>query len=200
MKVEPLSLPGVSRVTLDVFRDERGAFMETWQARKYADGGINHDFVQDNWSESRRGVLRGLHYQITQPQGKLVAVVAGEIFDVVVDLRRASPTFGGWISETLSSERGSALWVPPGFAHGFYVVSARATVLYKCTDYYRPEAERTLRWDDPALAITWPIPAGKKPILSAKDAAGTPLADAEIFVQDPAHRPVLRWPRPQATG
>jgi dTDP-4-dehydrorhamnose 3,5-epimerase len=160
MNVEPLALPGVSRVTLDVFRDERGAFMETWQARKYAACGIDHDFVQDNWSESRRGVLRGLHYQLTQPQGKLVAVVAGEIFDVVVDLRRSSPTFGQWVSEILSAERGAALWVPPGFAHGFYVTSERATVLYKCTDYYQPAGERTLRWDDPQLAVAWPLPSG----------------------------------------
>lgn len=197
MKVEQLPLPGVARVTLDVFRDERGAFMETWQARKYAAFGIDCEFVQDNWSESRAGVLRGLHYQLTQPQGKLVAVVAGEIFDVVVDLRRSSPTFGQWISENLSAERGSALWVPPGFAHGFYVMSERATVLYKCTDFYQPGSERTLRWDDPDLAIAWPLVPGTQPILSAKDARGVCLAEAEVFEQDPASI-VLQWPRSYA--
>jgi dTDP-4-dehydrorhamnose 3,5-epimerase len=195
MKVEPLPLSGVARVTHDVFRDERGAFMETWQSRKYAASGIDHDFVQDNWSESRRGVLRGLHYQLHQPQGKLVAVVAGEIFDVVVDLRRSSTTYGQWISETLSAERGAALWVPPGFAHGFYVVSDRATVLYKCTDYYQPTSERTLRWDDPQLAIAWPLAPGARPILSTKDAQGACLAEAEVFGRDPAAGVVLQWPR-----
>lgn len=198
MKVEPLALSGVSRVTHDVFRDERGAFMETWQSRKYASAGIDHDFVQDNWSESRRGVLRGLHYQLNRPQGKLVAVVAGEIFDVVVDLRRNSPTFGQWLSETLSAERGSALWVPPGFAHGFYVVSDRATVLYKCTDYYHPDSERTLRWDDPQLAIVWPLAPQARPILSQKDAEGRCLAEAEVFDRDPASGLVWQWPRSRA--
>lgn len=198
MKVEQLPLPGIALVTLDVFRDERGAFMETWQARKYAANGIQHEFVHDNWSESRRGVLRGLHYQLTQPQGKLVAVVSGEIFDVVVDLRRASPTFGQWLSETLSAERGSALWVPPGFAHGFYVMSERATVLYKCTDFYQPGSERTLRWDDPALDIIWPLAPGTKPILSPKDAKGFCLAEAEVFEQDPARTAVLQWPKSRA--
>lgn len=198
MKVEPLPLPGIARVTLDVFRDERGAFMETWQARKYAACGIDREFVQDNWSESRRGVLRGLHYQLTHPQGKLVAVVSGEIFDVVVDVRRSSRTFGRWISETLSADRGSALWVPPGFAHGFYVMSDRATVLYKCTDFYQPGSERTLRWDDPELAITWPLAPGIQPILSPKDAAGSTLADAEVFAQDPGKSPLLQWPRSRA--
>lgn len=198
MNVEPLPLPGVFRVTLDVFRDDRGAFMETWQARKYATCGIDHDFVQDNWSESRRGVLRGLHYQLTQPQGKLVAVVAGEIFDVVVDVRRSSPTFGQWVSETLSADRGSALWVPPGFAHGFYVVSDRATVLYKCTDYYQPGSERTLLWNDPQLAIVWPLAPGAQPILSAKDAKGACLAEADVFEQDPVKSPVMQWPRSRA--
>ena len=198
MKFEPLRLAGIARVTHDVFRDERGAFMETWHARKYATGGIDHDFVQDNWSESRRGVLRGLHYQLTQPQGKLVAVVAGEIFDVVVDLRRNSPTFGQWISETLSADSGAAFWVPPGFAHGFYVTSERATVLYKCTNFYHPAGERTLRWDDPELAIAWPLVDGQPPILSQKDAAGKVLADADCYEDDPAKAWVLQWPRSRA--
>lgn len=198
MNVEPLPLSGISRVTLDVFRDERGAFMETWQSRKYAACGIDYEFVQDNWSESRHGVLRGLHYQLTHPQGKLVAVVAGEIFDVVVDMRRSSPTFGQWISETLSAERGAALWVPPGFAHGFYVMSERATVLYKCTDFYQPGSERTLLWDDPALGITWPIAPGRQPILSPKDAKGLCLAEADAFERDPAKSPILQWPKSRA--
>ena len=182
MKFEPLALSGVVHIELDVFRDGRGAFMETWQSEKYAAGGIADSFVQDNWSESAQGVLRGLHYQVQQPQGKLVAVVSGAIFDVVVDLRRSSPTFGRWVSERLSSERGSALWVPPGFAHGFFVESERATVLYKCTDFYAPAHERTIRWDDPGLAIDWPLPPGTTPNLSPKDAKGLFVKDAETFV------------------
>lgn len=181
MNFERLNLPGVVRVTLDAFRDDRGAFMETWQSRKFANAGIAGPFVQDNWSESRKGVLRGLHYQLVQPQGKLVAVVAGTIFDVVVDVRRSSPTFGRWLAEPLSSERAVALWVPPGFAHGFYVTSERATVLYKCTDFYAPPHERTIRWNDPALAIDWPLPKGASPLVSPKDAAGKLLDDAETF-------------------
>jgi dTDP-4-dehydrorhamnose 3,5-epimerase len=181
MKFERLNLPGVVRVTLDIFRDDRGAFMETWQSRKFADAGIAGPFVQDNWSESRKSVMRGLHYQLVQPQGKLVAVVAGTIFDVVVDVRRSSPTFGRWLAEPLSSERAVALWVPPGFAHGFYVTSERATVLYKCTDFYAPSHNRTIRWNDPALAIDWPLPEGAGPLVSPKDAAGKLLDEAETF-------------------
>ena len=181
MKFDPLALQDVMRVTLDVFRDDRGAFMETWHGQKFTASGIPGPFVQDNWSESRKGVLRGLHYQVQQPQGKLVAVVDGSIFDVVVDLRRSSPTFGRWLAEPLSSDRAVALWVPPGFAHGFYVVSDRAVVLYKCSDFYAPAHERTLRWDDADLAIDWPMPAGSTPIVSAKDAAGKFLKDADKF-------------------
>jgi dTDP-4-dehydrorhamnose 3,5-epimerase len=181
MKFEPLALPDVVRVTLDVFRDDRGAFMETWQSRTFADSGIAGPFVQDNWSESKKGVLRGLHYQIVQPQGKLIAVVQGTIFDVVADMRRSSPTFGRWLAEPLSSDRAVALWVPPGFAHGFYVTSERATVLYKCTDFYAPPHERTIRWDDPHLAIDWPVPRGAVPIVSVKDAGGKLFKDAETF-------------------
>jgi dTDP-4-dehydrorhamnose 3,5-epimerase len=181
MKFEPLTLSGVIRVTLDVFRDDRGAFMETWQSRTFTDAGISGPFFQDNWSESKTGVLRGLHYQVVQPQGKLVAVVAGTIFDVVVDMRRSSPTFGRWLAETLSSERAVALWVPPGFAHGFYVTSERATVLYKCTDFYAPAHERTIRWNDPDLGIAWPRSADGTPTVSAKDAAGKFFKDADTF-------------------
>jgi dTDP-4-dehydrorhamnose 3,5-epimerase len=181
MKFEPLSLPGVVRVTLDVFRDERGAFMETWHGGKFAEAGIAGPFVQDNWSESSRNVLRGLHYQVVQPQGKLVAVVNGAIFDVVVDLRRSSSTFGRWLAEPLSSDSAVALWVPPGFAHGFFVTSERAVVLYKCSDLYAPVHERTIRWNDPALAIGWPLPTGASPIVSAKDAAGKFFKEADTF-------------------
>ena len=181
MKFEPLELPGVIRVTLDVFRDDRGAFMEIWHGDKYTSGGIAGPFVQDNWSESRKGVLRGLHYQVVQPQGKLVAVVDGAIFDVVVDLRRSSPTFGRWLAEPLASDRATALWVPPGFAHGFFVMSERAVVLYKCSDFYAPAHERTLHWNDPELKIGWPIAEGETPIVSAKDAAGKPFKDADTF-------------------
>lgn len=181
MKFTPLALAGVIRVELDVFRDARGAFMETWHAHKYAEGGISAPFVQDNWSESTKGVLRGLHYQVQQPQGKLVAVVSGAIFDVVVDLRRSSPSFGKWLAEPLSAERGSALWVPPGFAHGFYAQSERATVLYKCTDFYAPAYERCIRWDDPDLAIDWPMKAGSAPNVSPKDAQGKLFKDADTF-------------------
>lgn len=181
MKFTPLALPGIIRVELDVFRDARGAFMETWHAKKYAEGGITLPFVQDNWSESSKGVLRGLHYQVQQPQGKLVAVVSGAIFDVVVDLRKSSPTFGKWLAEPLSAERGAALWVPPGFAHGFYAQSERATVLYKCTDFYAPGFERCIRWDDPDLAIGWPIEADETPLVSPKDAQGKAFKDADTF-------------------
>jgi dTDP-4-dehydrorhamnose 3,5-epimerase len=180
MKFEPLALTGVMRVSLDVFRDDRGAFMETWHHQKYNEGGIVGPFVQDNWSESRKGVLRGLHYQVIQPQGKLVAVVDGSIYDVVVDLRRSSPSYGKWLAEPLSASGATALWVPPGFAHGFYVASDRAVVLYKCSDFYAPAHERTLRWDDPALGIQWPT-GGVQPVVSAKDAAGKLLKDADTF-------------------
>jgi dTDP-4-dehydrorhamnose 3,5-epimerase len=181
MKFEPLALSGIVRVTLDVFRDHRGAFMETWQSQKFADSGIAGPFVQDNWSESTKNVLRGLHYQVVRPQGKLVAVVDGSIFDVAVDLRRSSPTFGHWLAEPLSSKAATALWIPPGFAHGFFVTSERAVVLYKCSDFYAPAHERTIRWNDPDLAIDWPIGAPTEPIVSAKDAAGKLLKEADAF-------------------
>lgn len=181
MKFEPLDLPGIVRVTLDVFRDRRGAFMETWQSWKFADSGIPGPFVQDNWSESTKNVLRGLHYQVVRPQGKLVAVVDGAIFDVVVDLRRSSPTFGRWLAEPLSSTAATVLWIPPGFAHGFFVTGERAVVLYKCSDFYAPAHERTIRWNDPELAIDWPTAAGSEPIVSAKDAAGKLFKDADTF-------------------
>jgi dTDP-4-dehydrorhamnose 3,5-epimerase len=179
MKVSPTALPDVKLIEPRVFGDDRGFFFESWNRRALAAAGIDADFVQDNHSHSARGVLRGLHYQIEHAQGKLVRVVVGEVFDVAVDLRRSSPTFGRWIGVTLSATNKHALWVPPGFAHGFVVVSATADFLYKTTDYWYPAHERTLLWNDPALGIAWPL-AGP-PTIAAKDAAGTPLAAAETY-------------------
>lgn len=166
-----------------VFADDRGFFMETYQRQKFRENGIKADFVQDNHSHSRRGTLRGLHYQLKQPQGKLVRVVAGEVYDVCVDLRRGSPTFGQWTGYTLSAENKRQLWIPPGFAHGFYVLSEWADVIYKATQFYAPEWERTLLWNDPDLGIEWPLVGGKMPIISAKDAKGIPLKKAEVYEQ-----------------
>lgn len=181
MQFEPLAIADVVLVRPQVFGDERGFFMEAWEQRKFAAGGIAVDFVQDNHSRSVRHTLRGLHYQIRQPQGKLVRALSGVIFDVAVDLRRRSATFGRWVGVELSEENKNMLWVPPGFAHGFLVLSETADVLYKCTDYYAPTAERSIRWDDPQLAVKWPLPAGAAPRLSAKDAAGTAFSAAEYF-------------------
>ena len=171
MNVSATDLDGVKLIEPQVFGDDRGFFMESWNARTFAAAGLDATFVQDNHSRSRKGVLRGLHYQIEHAQGKLVRCAAGEVFDVVVDLRRTSPTFGRAIGLTLSGENRRMLWVPPGFAHGFLVMSEFADFLYKTTDYWYPEHERTLLWNDAALGIAWPI-AGA-PILTAKDAAGT---------------------------
>jgi dTDP-4-dehydrorhamnose 3,5-epimerase len=179
MQVTPTALPDVLLVEPRVFGDDRGFFYESWNRRAFAAAGIAADFVQDNHSRSRRGVLRGLHYQIERAQGKLVRAVAGEVFDVVVDLRRSSPAFGRSLAVVLSAANRRMLWVPPGFAHGFLVLSEDAEFLYKTTDYWFPEHERTLLWSDPALAIDWPL-AGP-PILAAKDAAGTPLAGADTY-------------------
>jgi dTDP-4-dehydrorhamnose 3,5-epimerase len=162
-----------------VFGDARGFFLESWNARTFAEAGLPATFVQDNHSRSPRRVLRGLHYQIVQPQGKLVRVVAGEVFDVAVDLRRASPTFGRWVGERLSGDNKRILWIPPGFGHGFLVLSESADFLYKTTDYYAPEHERVIAWNDPDLAITWPLEGA--PTLSARDAVGARLRDAEVF-------------------
>lgn len=180
MHVRPTALPDVLVVDPDVFGDERGFFMESWNERAFTRAGIDARFVQDNHSRSRRGVLRGLHYQISQAQGKLVRVVAGEVYDVAVDMRRASPTFGRAVGERLSAANKRMLWIPPGFAHGFLVLSEVADFLYKATAYYAPEHERTLKWDDPQLAIAWPL-ADIVPLVSAKDAAGLPLAEAEAY-------------------
>jgi dTDP-4-dehydrorhamnose 3,5-epimerase len=163
-----------------VFADERGFFFESFNARTFREAtGVDCSFVQDNHSRSQRGVLRGLHYQVRQAQGKLIRVIAGEVYDVAVDIRRGSPTFGQWNGVQLSAENKRQLWLPEGFAHGFLVLSEFAELLYKTTDYYAPAHERCIRWDDPALAIDWPL-AGA-PQLSAKDRAGLALADAELF-------------------
>jgi len=180
VKVTPTAIPGVLLVEPRVFGDARGFFFESWNRRAFAEAvGGDVEFVQDNHSASERNVLRGLHYQVRQAQGKLVRVIAGEVYDVAVDLRRSSPTFGKWIGERLSADNRRMLWVPAGLAHGFLVVSERAEFLYKTTDYYAPEHERSLLWNDPALAIDWPL-AGA-PLLKPRDAAGTPLAQAETF-------------------
>ena len=180
MKAIPTAIAEVLVIEPAVFGDARGAFFESWNRRAFSKlAGRDVDFVQDNHSVSARGVLRGLHYQLHQPQGKLVRVVAGEVFDVVVDLRRSSPTFGRWVGETLSAQNRRMMWVPEGFAHGFLVLSDLAEFLYKTTDYYAPEHERTLLWNDPAIGVTWPLDGA--PVLKPKDAAGTPLASAETF-------------------
>ncbi len=180
MKAVPTAIADVLVIEPKVFGDARGFFFESWNRRDFARlAGRDVEFVQDNHSLSARNVLRGLHYQLRQPQGKLVRVVSGEVFDVVVDLRRSSPTFGRWVGERLSAQNRRMLWVPPGFAHGFVVLSDAAEFLYKATDYYAPDDERTLLWNDPALGIAWPL-AGE-PLLKPKDAAGKRLAEAETY-------------------
>jgi dTDP-4-dehydrorhamnose 3,5-epimerase len=175
------SLPGIIRIEPTVHRDDRGYFMETWQSDRFADHGISADFVQDNFSQSTRGTLRGLHYQIEQAQGKLVRVVRGEAYDVAVDLRRSSSQYGQWVGEVLSAENKNQLWVPPGFGHGFLVLSETAEFEYKCTDYYAPEFECAIRWDDPDLGIEWPLGDGEIPVLSSKDALAPFFEDAETY-------------------
>jgi len=180
MKVVETSIPDVLIIEPKVFGDERGFFYESFNAAAFeAATGLKRQFVQDNHSKSQRGVLRGLHYQIQQPQGKLVRVVAGEVFDVAVDLRKSSPSFGRWFGTHLSAQNQRQLWIPEGFAHGFVVLSESAEFLYKTTDYYAPEHERSLLWNDPALGIQWPF--DEAPQLSAKDQAGKLLRDAELF-------------------
>ncbi len=178
MKVIGRELGDVLLLEQKVFSDARGYFFESYNRRTFAQAtGIDLEFVQDNHSRSTNNVLRGLHYQIRKPQGKLVRVVVGEIWDVAVDIRRSSPTFGEWTGFALSAESKRAVWIPPGFAHGFLVISENAEVEYKATDYYAPEHERTIRWNDPTLAIAWP--SGREPFLNAKDRRGALLADAE---------------------
>ena len=178
--VIPTAIPEVLVLEPKVFGDARGFFFESFNARDFAEAtGLNVDFVQDNHSRSAKGVLRGLHYQIQHAQGKLVRVVEGEVFDVAVDLRRSSSTFGRWVGGRLSADNHCQLWVPPGFAHGFVVLSEQAQFLYKTTDYWYPEHERSLRWNDPSLGIEWPLDG--QPLLAAKDAEAALLRDAEVF-------------------
>jgi dTDP-4-dehydrorhamnose 3,5-epimerase len=179
MTKNPTTLPGLMLLEPRVFSDERGFFLETYNQRAFADLGISAPFAQDNHSSSTKNVIRGLHYQIRQPQGKLVRVVVGEILDVAVDLRRSSPTFGKWEAVHLSGENRRLFWIPPGFAHGFRVLSENAHVLYKTTDFYAPEHERTILWNDPDLNISWKLDG--EPIISAKDRLGVPFHQAEKF-------------------
>ena len=181
MNVIRTAIPEVVLIEPKLFGDARGFFFESFNQKAFNDAtGTNHQFVQDNHSRSAQGVLRGLHYQIQQPQGKLVRVVRGAVIDVAVDIRKSSPTFGQWVAEELSEDNHRQLWVPPGFAHGFVVLSEMAEFLYKTTDYYAPAFERCIAWDDPTLAIDWKL-SGRQPLLSAKDAQGLPLATAELF-------------------
>ena len=180
MKIEATQLPGVLLLTPTIYRDERGAFMETFNLKRMAEAGLPANWVQDNFSISKKSVLRGIHYQITQPQGKLVRVTHGAVLDVAVDLRRSSPAFGRHVAVELSGENGAMLWIPEGFGHAFLVLSEVAGFAYKVTDYYAPAAERTIVWNDPDLGIEWPIAAGDA-IVSEKDRSGKVLRDAEVF-------------------
>ena len=181
MKFASTRIPEVIMIEPDVHEDERGFFMETWHERIFDEAGIHARFVQDNYTRSSGATLRGLHYQVKQPQGKLIRVVVGEAFDVAVDLRKTSPTFGQWVGETLSAANMRSIWIPPGFAHGFIVTGDSAELVYRCTDYYARQHERTLRWDDEDVAIDWPLADIGRPVLSAKDAAGTRLKDADLY-------------------
>ena len=180
MNVIETALPGVLLFEPRVFGDDRGFFYESWNADSFANAGLDLHFVQDNHSKSAKGVLRGLHYQNPEPQGKLVRVVAGAVYDVAVDLRRSSPHFGRWVGYELSADNKRMLWVPPGFAHGFLSLADGTEFLYKCTAFYQPAAEHSLLWNDPAIGIDWPLD-GIEPQLSGKDAVGKPLAQAEAF-------------------
>jgi dTDP-4-dehydrorhamnose 3,5-epimerase len=177
----PTALPDVLLIHSHERGDERGYLLETYRSAEFAAAGITLPFVQENHSSSRQGVLRGLHYQVRRAQGKLVRAARGAIYDVAVDLRRSSPTFAGWVGIALSAENHLQLWIPPGFAHGFFVMSESAEVIYKMTDYYAQEFERTLRWDDPRLGVAWPLPKGGLPMLSPRDAAGQLLDEADLF-------------------
>jgi dTDP-4-dehydrorhamnose 3,5-epimerase len=177
----PTEIPDVIIFQPQVIEDFRGFFMETYQKEVFSFAGIVHDFVQDNHSSSIQWTLRGLHYQVSHTQGKLVRAVIGEIFDIAVDLRKSSSFFGKWVSAYLSEENKKQLWIPPGFAHGFLVLSKRADVVYKTTDYYDPAGERTILWNDPTLGIDWPIPVDQQPIISEKDKKGALFLEAEVF-------------------
>ena len=179
MKITRTRIPEVAVLEPEVFADPRGFFLESYNQKTFEQIGLGRNFVQDNHSRSMRNVLRGLHYQLRQPQGKLVRVVSGSVWDVAVDIRRSSPTFGHWVGEELSAENKRMLWIPEGFAHGFIVTSAWADVLYKATDFYAPGGERSLLWNDPQLAIGWPLSG--EPLISQKDQAGLSLSQAELF-------------------
>jgi dTDP-4-dehydrorhamnose 3,5-epimerase len=181
MEFEPTRIADVVLIKPRVFGDERGFFLESWQEKKFAAAGIHAHFVQDNHSRSTRHTLRGLHYQTEMAQGKLVRVTSGAVFDVALDIRRSSPTFGKWAAFELSAANRHMLWVPPGFAHGFLALEDSTEFVYKCTDYYAPEFERTILWNDPDLAIPWPLRPGDVPLLSPKDAAGVPFSSAGYF-------------------
>ena len=181
MKIETTEIPDVKHIAPRVFGDDRGFFLEMWRAERLGEMGIDGPLVQVNHSRSSRGVLRGLHYQIRQPQGKLVSVINGAIFDVAVDVRRNSDTYGRWVGRELSDRNSAMLWIPKGFAHGFLTLSDSADVLYACTDYYSPDGERAIIWNDPDLGIAWPLDNGLKPIVSGKDRQGSPFSAAEVF-------------------
>mgnify|MGYP000896869848 FL=1 len=181
MKVIQTAIPDALIIEPQVFGDPRGFFMETWNRKKFEEAGLHFDFVQDNHSSSVKGTLRGLHYQTVNAQGKLVRVTAGKVFDVAVDIRRSSPTFGKWIGDILSADNRKMLWVPPGFAHGFLVLSDIAEFQYKCTDFYNPAHEKCIIWNDPQLNIAWPLEPAMQLILSEKDKAGRAFAAAEVF-------------------
>lgn len=181
MKFEHTTLPGIVRIVPTIHEDSRGYFMENWQRRKLAEAGIDASFVQENYSFSTRGTLRGLHYQIQKPQGRLVRVIHGSVFDVSVDLRASSRHFGHWFGEILSAENNHQLWVPPGFAHGFLVLSDTAGFQYNCTEHYESDMDRSIQWNDPDIRIEWPLAADEEPNLSEKDATAPALADAEVY-------------------
>jgi dTDP-4-dehydrorhamnose 3,5-epimerase len=181
LEIQRLAVPDVVLLRPKVFGDHRGFFMETWNRKSFREAGLDLEFVQDNHSRSGRHTLRGMHYQLQQTQGKLVRVTQGAVFDVAVDMRRSSPTFGRWVGAELSDANQQMLWVPPGFAHGFLVLSETADFQYKCTDYYSPEHERSLLWNDPEVGIDWPLPAGVAPLLSKKDIAGAAFRAADTF-------------------
>lgn len=175
------TIPEVIEISPKIFGDDRGFFLESFRKDLFCSAGINYDFVQDNHSGSRKGILRGLHYQIQHPQGKLVRAVVGEIFDVAVDIRKKSPTFGKWVGVILTEKNHKQLWIPPGFAHGFYVISDWAEVYYKTSDYYAPEYERSIIWNDPSIGIKWPLNNGELPILSDKDKLGMRIINCDLF-------------------
>lgn len=185
MKFSPTDIPDVIRIEPKVFEDERGFFMETFKEDEFRNIGIPTSFVQDNHSRSRQGVLRGMHYQIRQAQGKLVRVVLGEVFDVAVDMRKVSPTFGRWVGMRMSAESRDEIWIPAGFAHGFYALSEWADIIYKVTAPYASKWERTLRWDDLQVGIDWPLLDGHLPLLSSKDASGKAFSQAEVYESGP---------------